>query len=83
MFTACVYRCVSTVCSGSKVHPLLCQQQLLGREESDDPNPMHGAKGQQLPSENCFLLCTLAHAPADPKTSEEGPWQTSSHSTVL
>lgn len=29
MFTACVYRCVSAISSGSKVHPFFCQQQHL------------------------------------------------------
>lgn len=33
----------------------------------------HGQR-QQLPSANCSLLCTLCHAVADPRISEDGPW---------
>lgn len=31
-------------------------------------------KRQQLLSADCSLLCTLSHAVADPKTSEDGHW---------
>lgn len=55
----------------------------LARAKGEGPNPMCRAKGQQLPSAVCFLLCALAHAPADPKTSEDQPWQPSPHGIVL
>lgn len=81
VYSLCLQMCVCNLFWQQSTSFLL-PAAALGREESDDPNPMHGTKGQQLSSENCSLLCTLAHVPADPKISE-GPRQTSSHSTVL
>ena len=73
MFTACVYRCVSAVCSGSRVQPLLCWQLHLLGERVMALTPREEPKDSNYPLQTALSFALWLMLQLTPKHQKAGP----------